>query len=548
MGISGRSKLEITHTREGISDLKASSSRSGRGARRGGTPVDRQRRRKVLAREAAGIGRRLERAVRVNPDGPVLGRARPTYELAERSRAIAHGGIGAVLAVAGAVGLAEQINSAVTVLASHRPYWESDHVLNIAINALCGGVRLDDIEGRRNDAVFLDGLGVDSLPDPTTAGDFCRRFDAETIMALQEAINRARLVAWAAAGRPLLGQTARIDADASIVATTGETKAGMDIAYNGIWGYSALVVSLANSKEPLFIDLHGANRPSHEGVVPLYDKAIELCRAGGFTDILLRGDTDFSLTRQFDRWNDEGVRFVFGYDAKANLVDLAEDRPDDLYNELAARADRVIAATAADKQRRARPARHKEAIVAERGYKNIATVGEDITEFNYQPRNCKRDYRVVALRKELRVTGQGVLFNTFRYFFYITNDTRLSADGVVAEARHRCDQENLIAQLKAIRALHAPVNNLDANRAYMTMAALAWTLKAWTAMHLPVHPRWADRHNSQRHRVLAMEFRTFRAALIDIPCQIVRTGRRTRWRILTYNPWLASLFRLADTL
>jgi hypothetical protein len=501
-----------------------------------------------LAREASGISRRLQRAVRVNPDGPVFGRARPVYELAERSRAIAHGGIGAVVAVAGTVGLAGEINAGVRVLASHRPYWESDHVLNIAVNALCGGVRLEDIETRRGDAVFLDALGVDSLPDPTTAGDFCRRFDTETTMALAEAINRARLRAWEAAGASFLGQTARIDADASIVATTGECKAGMDIAYNGIWGYSALVVSLANSKEPLFIDLHGANRPSHEGVVPLYDKSIELCRAGGFTDIVLRGDTDFSLTRQFDRWHDDGVRFVFGYDAKANLVDLAEAQPDDLYRELAARADRAIAATAADKARRARPTRHKETIVAERGYKNIATVGEDITEFSYRPRNCDRDYRVVALRKDLDVTGQGVLFNTFRYFFYITNDRQLSADGVIAEARGRCDQENLIAQLKAIRALHAPVNNLDANRAYMTMAALAWTLKAWTAMFLPVTPRWADTHNMQRRRLIAMEFRTFTAAVINIPAQIVRTGRQTRWRILTYNPWLGCLFRLADSL
>jgi hypothetical protein len=522
--------------------LKNSSSRSARSASK---RADRCRRRRVLAREASAIQARLAAAVRPNGGGPVLGRRRPVYELAERSRAIAHGGIGAVMAVAASVGLADEINQAVGVLASHRPYWESDHVLNIAMNALCGGVRLEDIELRRNDTVFLDAVGVDSLPDPTTAGDFCRRFDAESTMALQYALNRARLRAWAAAGPDVLGQVARIDADASIVATTGESKAGMDIAYNGVWGYSALLVSLTNTKEPLFIDVHGANRPSHEGVVPLYDQAIALCRTAGFIDILLRGDTDFSLTAHFDRWHHDGVRFVFGYDAKANLIDRADAQPDDLYGELAAHAERALAARTV---RRARPERVKDAIVAERGYKNIRTVGEDITEFTYRPVNCELDYRVVALRKDLKITGQGQLFNTFRYFFYITNDNQLTADQVVAEARGRCDQENLIAQLKAIRALHAPVNTLDANRAYMTMAALAWTLKAWTALLLPVHPRWADRHRGQQRQLLAMEFRTFRHAIINIPCQIIRTGGQTRWRILAHNPWLAALFRLTDTL
>ena len=119
---------------------------------------------------------------------------------------------------------------------------------------------------------------------------------------------------------------------------------------------------------------------------------------------------------------------------------------------------------------------------------------------------------------------------------------------MIAEARHRCDQENLIAQLKDLRALHAPVNTLDANRGYMTMASLAWTLKAWCALLLPVSPRWAEAHSRQRQQLLKMEFQTFLEAFIAIPCQIVLGARQIRWRVLAWNPWLGAFFRLADSL
>jgi hypothetical protein len=503
-----------------------------------------QRRSRRLAAEARRIDRRLARAVVPNPDGPVLGRTKANYEYSGRTRGVAHGGMGMVANLVGSLGLAAEIDEALDLLAVHRPYWESDHVLNLAYNALCGGTRLEDIEARRNDAVFLDALGVPALPDPTTAGDFCRRFDAESVLALQDAINRVRLRAWADHDPEFVSQTARIDADASIIPTEATTKQGMEIAYNGIWGYSALLVSLANTKEPLFLGLSGANRPSHEGVVPRYDSAIELCRSAGFVDILLRGDTDFALTANFDRWDADGVRFVFGFDARANLIEIAEGAPESIYRDLVTRAEAEIARPV-----RTRPANVKDAVVRARGFKTLRTKAEEIIEFDYQPVACEKAYRVVALRKDISVTsGHNVLFGEHRYFFYITNDWDLSGDEVVAEARDRCNQENLIAQLKALRAMHAPVNTLVANWAYMTMVSLAWSIKAWCALLLPVTPRWAEVHAAQRQRLLTMEFATFRAAFIDIPAQIVTGARQIRWRIQAWNPWLPAFFRLLDGL
>jgi hypothetical protein len=502
----------------------------------------RQRR---LERERLAIERRLQRAVRPNMTGPVLGRANIAYELSERTKGTAHGGIGAIAKVVHASGVAGEIDASLELLKLHKPYYESDHVLNIAYNVLCGGQRLQDIEARRGDAVFLDGLGIESLPDPATAGDFCRRFDDDAVLALQEAFNRARLRVWRCQPDSFFQAPAVIDADASIVPTDAETKQGMDIAYNGVWGYSALVVSLANTKEPLYLGLLGANRPSHEGVVDYYDRAIALCREAGFKEIRLRGDTDFSLTTELDRWDDDGVQFVFGYDARANLIARANGTDDETYHELVTRAERQLTTNA-----RTRPCNVKDEIVRKRNYKVLRQTAQDVVEFSYRPGNCKRDYRVIALRKNISVErGENVLFSEYRYFFYITNDRDMTADEVINEARQRCNQENLISQLKnGVRALHAPVNTLCANWAYMTIAALAWSLKAWCALLLPITPRWAERHNEQRRRLLTMEFRTFLAAFIEIPAQIITTGRRVRWRILAYNPWLGAFFRLIDAL
>jgi len=375
------------------------------------------------------------------------------------------------------VGLARQIDKRLSLLKLHVPYNESDHVLNIAYNMLCGGQVLQDIELRRNDPAFLTALGTKSIPDPTTAGDFCRRFDSADIWALMAAINESRLAVWKQ--HPTLTKgTARIDVDGTLVPTTGECKEGMDVSYKGNWGYHALLASLANTSEPLYLVNRGGNRPSHEGAPQVLDQSVVLCRRAGFTKILLRGDTDFSLTRNFDRWDGDGVRFVFGVDASRPMVHRADTQPEALYEQLVRRAEREIKT-----QPRHRPENVKQRIVKERGYKNLRLNSEEVVEFDYQPTSCMRPYRVVALRKNITVErGELALIDEIRYFFYITNDRSMSSAQVVFEANQRCNQENLIEQLKnGVRALHAPVNTLNANWAYMVSASLAWSLKAWAA-------------------------------------------------------------------
>jgi hypothetical protein len=495
--------------------------------------------------------RRIERRLD-KTKGPVCG-MRPMfaasnikYDVSTRIHAITCGGIGTFHLLARKLGLIDAIDKRLHLLKIHLPYHESDHVLNIAYNPLCGGRCFEDMEVRRNDENFLNALGTRRTPDPTTAGDFCRRFEQKDIGTLLNVINDTRLRVWAKQPKSFFA-CAIIDMDGTLIETAGQCKEGVDISYDGTWGYHPLVVSLANTGEVLSIVNRPGNRPSHEDAAGEVDRSLEVCLRAGFRKILLRGDTDFSQTAHLDGWNAIAqVRFIFGYDAKANLVDLAENLPENAWRRLV-RPARYEVRT----ETRERPTNVKDRIVRERKYESLRLQSEDVAEFDYQPGACRQSYRMVVIRKNItKEKGEEALFDEIRYFFYITNERERSMDEIVFSANDRCNQENLIAQLKSgVAALSAPSNTLESNWAYMVMMGLAWNLKAWWALMLPESPgQWQERHREEKSWALRLEFKTFLNAFVLLPCQIIRSGRSLIYRLLSWNPHLSVFFRLVNRL
>ena len=490
------------------------------------------------------IRQRLDRPVTAPSPQPVFAASNIHYDVAAKVQAISCGGIGAIQLLVRKLGLAEAIDDRLHLLKYHLPYHESDHVLNIAYNALCNGTCLDDIELRRNDTVFLDALGADRIPDPTTAGDFCRRFTPEDVEVLQDVFDQARVKLWKQQSSDFFDE-ALLDVDGTLVATGACCKQGIDIAYDGTWGYHPLIVSLANTGEVLSIVNRPGNRPSHEGAADQLDLAILLCRDAGFRKIYLRGDTDFTQTKQLDAWDAEGVTFLFGIDAMPHLKAIAEDLAATDWSELQ-RPPRY----AAKGKPRKRPERVKDRIVRERGYQTLTRTREDVAEVAYRPTVCQESYRLIMVRQTIQVEkGQMRLLDEIRYRFYLTNDREATPRAAVFKANHRCDQENLIAQLKGgVHALRAAVDNLTSNWAYMVMTGLAWNLKAWFALSVPESPRHKEAHREQKRGLLRMEFKRFVNAIILMPCQIIRGGHRLIFRLLSWNPWQGIFLRVVHAL
>ncbi len=462
---------------------------------------------------------------------PLFGSGNARYEVGASAEAMNYGGITAAHRLVTKLGLVKKIDERLALLKVHLPYHESDHVLSLTYNVMCGGTCLEDIERLRHDEAYMNALEAEIIPDPTTAGDFMRRFSEADVIALMDCINAVRPKLWCKRAADLLSGVAYIDVDGTSAPTYGEKKGGMDISYKGVWGYAPLIVSLANTKEVLYVVNRPGNAPSHQGAAPWIDAAIDLVKPH-VGRVCLRGDTDFSLTAHFDGWA-EDVDFIFGMDCNNALRTRAEALEEADWQRL----HRPEAT-----QKRKRRDNEKQRIVRQRGYLKLSLNYEDVASFDYQPGKCERSYRIVALRKNISKTkGEHTLFDDVRYFFYITTRSDLTAAQVVATANQRCDQENVIEQLKnGVNALRVPLYDLVSNWAYMVIAALAWNIKSWFAlmMHRIKH----------RREYIRMDFRTFLNHIILFPCRVVKHARSTTIRIIGYRPSLNRLLGAWSTI
>ena len=196
------------------------------------------------------------------------GSGRVHYETGARINATCCGGIGVVRRRVAKLALAREIDTRLNLLERHRPYHESDHVLDI--------------------------------PSPTAASDFTRRFGEADVIGLMEAIDAVRPKLWQRGRRDLPGPVAERGRRAAPAPTLGQKTEGMDVAYEGVWGYPPLIVSLASTGEVLSTVHRPGNAVSHDVAAGWMDKAIDLV-ATHAERACARGDPDFPFTVNVDR-------------------------------------------------------------------------------------------------------------------------------------------------------------------------------------------------------------------------------------------------------
>ena len=450
-------------------------------------------------------------------------------EVEEKSVATPYGGLALFHTLVRRLKLDREINRELPLIKLPLPYWESDHVLTHVYNLLCGGTCIEDIANLQNSEAVRRMLGAGRIPDPTTAGDFLRRFTTLGSLALfQRAIDRGRVKVWKKLPREKR-KRATIDLDSRIREVYGECKQGADFSYDGRWSYHPLIARLAETGEWLRVVNRPGNAVSQQGALKMLAECLDLT-APYFRERIWRGDTAFYVADLINMSVQRGAHFVVCVDTMANLVKIAEKLPPRAWKAMKWRPQEKEVSEEDQRQKRVRWRSIK---ASQRGYRNIASLEQELAEFSYKPTGCNREYRMVVRRVMTRETqGQEVLFAGYRYHFMLTDKEEWTPEEVVRFGYGRCDIENdLEQQENGIAAMKMPTGELLANWAFLLMAELAWNLKAWASLLL------------LPGETGVWEWKRFRQAFVYVGAKVIRQARQVVEKISGAHRYAAQLLR-----
>lgn len=455
----------------------------------------------AIPREGLGVG---------SGRRPVFGHPKLHAEI-ESSEATSMGGLALAARLTAALGIAKLIDRGLSLLRTHRPFHESDHVLTHAYNLFAGGSAIEDIADLQQSEPIRRILGASRIPDPTTAGDFLRRFDESAVRSLDHAVDSAHLQAWSKSKGRKKQRLGIVDLDSHVHHVYGHQKEGADFTYKGGFGYHPLVISLAESQECLRLVARPGNVPSAQGAAEHLKDLVPLLK-GRFRRVLVRGDSAFADQAILDVCDAEGMYFAMVSAKRRNFEDLADAIPERRWRPFRA-SDKAPPPRNRRRKRRGNLRRKR---ARERGKRDLKLEKQWIAEIEYQPTQSKRPYRLIVRRQRIEESNQGELFELWRYRFVLTSLPRsTSTEEAVRQTYRRCDQEKVIEQLQSgIAAMKMPTGTLLANHAYLVCARLAQNMKAWLAMlALPAETiRW--------------EWKRFRRSFVYVSARVITSGRR----------------------
>jgi hypothetical protein len=454
----------------------------------------------------------------------------------EPSDTTPYGGLALAASLVRSLGIAPDLNRELSLLASHRPFYESDHVLTHVYNLYAGGTCIEDIADLQTSEPVRRMLGADRIPDPTTAGDFLRRFDADSLKALDQVIDRAQEKIWKRRYGKRKAARAIVDLDSCVRPVYGDQKEGTDFTYKGSFGYHPLVISLAGTLECLRLVNRSGNTTSADGSEAHLRELFPML-GRRFKQVIVRGDSAFAKQAIFDACEEAGHSFAVVSPQQQNFASLFEALPGERWKPFRQREQSEDRPS----KRRKRGPNRRRARARSRNKRDLQLKKQWITEIPYRPERSDRTYRLIARYQEIEEHEQGHLFMLTRFRYVLSNlPPSVSTEEVMDLTYQRCDQENLIEQLQnGVAGMRMPTGGMLSNAAFGTCARLAHNLKPWLAqLALPTETmRW--------------EWKRFRRAFVYCAARVVHTGRQVHVRFAQSHRFagaiLAAHARLAPT-